>query len=57
MDLCAEFVPLTPLTELLELVNKEDTVEITLDQVKYAVEFAITLLGNASAQMSVLDRC
>ena len=46
---------LAPLTELLEMLNKEDS-EITFDQVGYAVESAITLLGNAFAQMSMLRR-
>ena len=45
---------LGPLTEFLELVNGEK--EITTDQVGYAVESAITLLGNAAAQMSTLRR-
>ena len=45
---------LTPLAELLEQINGEK--EITADQVGYAVESAITLLGNASAQMSTLRR-
>lgn len=45
---------LAPLTELLEQINGEK--EVTIDQVGYAVESAITLLGNASAQMSTLRR-
>ena len=42
-----------PLTELLKLLN-DDKKEITSEQVGYAVESAITLLGNASTQMSAL---
>lgn len=45
---------LAPLIDLLEQLNGEK--EITSDQVGYAVESAITLLGNASAQMSTLRR-
>ena len=37
------------------MINKEDG-EITTDQVGYAVESAVTLLGNAFAQMSMLRR-
>ena len=44
-----------PLTELLELLNDEKK-EVTAEQVGYAVESAITLLSNASAQISML-RC
>lgn len=49
---------LGPLTEVLELLNKEgeDFTEEHLNQVGYAVESAITLLGNAFAQMSQLRR-
>ena len=43
---------LAPLTELLEQINGKK--EVTIDQVGYAVESAITLLGNASTQMSTL---
>jgi len=49
---------LGPLTELLELLNKsvEEDVPDLQERVAYAVESAITLLGNAFAQMSVLRR-
>ena len=46
---------LGPLTELLEMINKEEG-KITVDQVGYTVESAITLLDNAFAQMLML-RC
>jgi len=49
---------LGPLTEVLELLNKEEE-DFTVDhlnQVGYAVKSEITLLGNAFAQMSQL-RC
>ena len=49
---------LGPLTELLELLNKsveEDVLDLQ-ERVGYTVESAITLLGNAFAQMSVLRR-
>lgn len=46
---------LGPLTELLEKINKENA-DISFDQVGYAVESAIILLGNAFAQMSMLRR-
>jgi len=50
---------LGPLTELLELLNREDDEEEAPDlreRVGYAVESAITLLGNAFVQMSALRR-
>ena len=37
------------------MLNKDDT-DISTDQVGYTVESAITLLGNAFAQMSMLCR-
>ena len=42
-----------PLSDLLEKLNS-DAVEIDADEVGYAVESAITLIGNASSQISVL---
>ena len=50
---------LGPLTELLELLNREDEEDEVPDlhkRVWHAVESAITLLGNAYAQMSALRR-
>ena len=49
---------LAPLTKVLEMFNREEEDFTTehLNQVGYAVESAITLLGNAFAQMSML-RC
>lgn len=44
-----------PLTELLEKLNSEET-ELTAEEVGYAMESAITLLGNASSQISGLRR-
>ena len=46
---------LSPLSKLLERLNKDDT-DISTDQVGYAVESAITLLGNTFAQISMLRR-
>ena len=43
------------LTDLLEKLNS-DTVEIDTDEVGYTVESAITLIGNASSQISILRR-
>jgi len=48
--------PLTELMELLNRENEEDEVPDLRDQVGYVVESAITLLGNAFAQMSALRR-
>ena len=44
-----------PLTDLLEKLNS-DAVEIDADEVSYAVESAIMLIGNASSQISILRR-
>ena len=44
-----------PLTHLLEKLNSEEA-EIDTDEVGYVVESAITLIGNASSQMSILRR-
>ena len=44
-----------PLTDILEKLNSGEA-EIDTDEVGYAVESAITLIGNASSQMSVLRR-
>ena len=44
---------LSPLSKLLERLNKDDT-DISTDQVGYTVESAITLLGNTFAQISML---
>ena len=44
-----------PLTNLLEKLNS-DEVEISAEDVRYAVESAVTLLGDASSQMSGLRR-
>ena len=44
-----------PLTDLLEKLNS-DAVEIDADKVGYAVESAISLIGNASSQISILRR-
>ena len=44
-----------PLTDLLEKLNS-DEVEISAEDVGYAVESAVTLLSNASSQMSGLRR-
>ena len=44
-----------PLTHLLDKLNSEEA-EIDADEVGYAVESAITLIGNASSQMSILRR-
>lgn len=44
-----------PLTELLEKLNSEEP-NITTEEVGYAVESAVTLLDNASSQISGLRR-
>ena len=44
-----------PLTHILEKLNS-DKCGIDADQVGYVVESAITLIGNASSQMSILRR-
>ena len=44
-----------PLTDLLEKLNS-DAVEIDADKVGYAVESAITLIGNVSSQISIFRR-
>ena len=44
-----------PLTSILEKLNSSDS-EIDDDEVGYTVESAVTLLGNASSQMSALRR-
>ena len=44
-----------PLTDLLEKLNS-DAVEIDADKVGYAVKSAISLIGNASYQVSILRR-
>ena len=44
-----------PLIHLLEKLNSEES-EIDADEVGYAVESAITLIGNASSQNSILRR-
>ena len=44
-----------PLIHILEKLNSEES-EINADEVGYVVEPAITLIRNASSQMSILQR-